>query len=641
MASLFCFSKREMKKLMRKEELLRASVAQIESYDQRLQAAHTDLKAYDTIVLQLEGKYIEEKKKNDYYTELETKNLELKQTMETMEEQHQKLLEEQENLKRKTVDQRSEYEAIVKELQQRVYRLEQLNATAEDYIEKFEASREDEQKSIARQEERIRQLENENGDLAARDRNSAREIKVAVQERNDIRVDNQSLRWKLDRAEQEAVQVNEIHEAEKENLRGKISFEQTRLENYQNDTEGIQKQAKEAQVKLAIKEAETVDLTNQLKEATDRIETGGGGQTEEQKKALEKYSKMARDLINQVQDTHQHREPQFSRKPGTYRSKREEQDLPGSSSSSISSTTSSIASSEAESTHDEQEEAEEGLPPDLQLIHRARRGRGGHTTGPVAEPIIQIKEVEVIREVQVPGPSVEVLGPIQYVDREVPGPIQYVDREVPVPGPIVYIDAEGDDIPAKIRYTPFRVFAHNPIICWLLVEFNFLILFIYWVQRLFALLSWAHAQISVGEGWIRPVPDYASSSSETGSNVTGAPPQDAPKPKLPRHGVFTVLFNPKPGRIPSAWDTLWGLAFHFLVYGTLWLSFSVWHERGLWLAQNEGARRWLHQLIAKRSSDGFLGINQILPQTVNRQLDILRFDLLELVGIPVTYRFPG
>ncbi|RAL68599.1 hypothetical protein DID88_007317 [Monilinia fructigena] len=610
-AQLILLLKEAKEKLEQKEGLLRASIAQTESYDQRLQAAHTDLKAYDTIAPQLEVKYIEEKKRNDYYSELKNKDLELKQTME---EEHQKLLEEQENLKRKIVDQRREYEAIIKELQQRIYRLEQHNSTAEEYIEKFEASRADEQQSIAQQEERIMQLEHENRELTTRERNNAREIKIAAQERNALNVDNESLRWKIVRAEQEATQVNEFHEAEKENLLGKIRFEQTRLENYQNDTEGIQKQAKEAQEKLAIKEAETVDLTHQLKEATDRTETGGDGQTEEQKKALEKYSKMARDLINQVQDIHQHREPQFSRKPGAYRTPPPPR----------------LLLPKPKSTHDEQEEAEEDLSPDLQLIHRARRGRGGHTTGPAAEPIIQIKEVEVIREVQVPGPSVEI-----------PSPIQYVNREVPVPGPILYVDVEGDDMPTKIRYTPFRVFAHNPIICWLLVEFNFLILFAHWAQRLFVLLSWAYAQISGGEAWIRPVPDYASSSSETGSNVTGAPPQDSPKPQLPRPGVFTVLFNPKPGRIPSAWDTLWGLAFHFLVYSTLWLSFSVWHERGLWLAQNEGARRWLHQLIAQRSSDGFLGMNQILPQTVNRQLDILRFDLLELVGIPVTYRSPG
>lgn len=619
-AQLTLLLKEAKEKLAQKEGLLQASVAQTESYDQRLQAAHTDLEAYDKIVPQLEAKYIEEKKKNDHYAELKTENLELKQTM----------ADKAQGLTR---EERRAYNAIIDELKQRVLRLEQLNSTAEEYIEKTEANRQLDQKAIISLEDKIRELQNENGNLATKNRQIVHDVDELLRERSRLQSEVGGLKRELVVGELDTERLRQFHEDEKQKLRDKIGFEQKRLEDFQSDTEAIREQFKEDQGKLAEKEAETLDLTNQLKKITDRIGTEGGARTEEEEEALEKYTKLARDLIEQMQNLHECREPQFRRKPGAYRSKIEKQELPGSSSSS---STTWSSSSEAESTHDEQGETEEDLSPDLQLISRARRGRGGHGAGPAGEPIVKIKEVEVIREVQVPGP-------IEYVDHEVlvPGPIQYVDREVPVPGPTVYVNAEGDDIPAKVRYTPFRVFAHNPIICWLLVEFNFLVLFIHWAQRLFVLGSWAYAQVSGGEAWTRLVPDYASSSSETDSNVAGAPPQDAPRPRRPRPGVFTVLFNPQPGRIPSAWDTLWGLAFHFLVYGTLWLFFSVWHERGLWLAENEGARRWLHLLIAQRGSDGSLGINQILPQTINRQLDILRFDFLELVGIPVTYQSPG
>ncbi|QSZ37021.1 hypothetical protein DSL72_009113 [Monilinia vaccinii-corymbosi] len=597
--------------LAKKEGLLRVTIAETGSYGQRLEAAHINLKAYGTTVPQLEAEHIEEKQKNANYADLETKRLELKQKMADQQKIHDALVQDLRNQIRELGEEnvrvevnalkgakdlvkeekkvlRKEFEDDMLKLEQKIDRLEVQRHDTDHYIAGIEANAAAEERKNEEKESRIRGLEKDILKLKTKQLKHEGELKEAVNHGNAIAAENVRLETELEQARQITTDLIKDHKQTVSRLERQLAVQESQYKTLVVDSKGARDQIAEVEKILDEKKVKIEALVTQLQDANVEFVGGGGGVPQ---KTLDQYIDMVRGLTGQVQAIHGSRKPQFSRDVDAYRSeggdeKREAPELASSSSSSSSTTTTSSPSSETESTHGEEEEEEEEVPADVQVIYRARRGRGG--------------------------------------------PIQHVHHEVPIEGPTIYLTTPGENIPGPIRYTPFRVFAHNPITCWLLVEFNFLVLFFHWIKRLLSLSSWIPRIILGGGNSTPPSPDYVSSSSDTDSDADG--------PQRPQPGVFSTLFKPKPGRIPSARNTLWGLAFHICVYSTLWLSFSVWQERELWLAENDGTRRWL---MARRGSNGFLDMNQMLPQRVNRQLDILRYDFMELVGIPLTYQSPG
>lgn len=654
--------------IKQKEKSLQARTAQLESTQQRLQVAHADIESHNKNYPQLEVKYIEEKQKNYRYADLQLEYLKLKNKMErdgkdfVPTQVHVDYKEFAEATIKKQADQ-------VEAQKQQISKLKQEIADNNAYIATTETNYFTEQSKQAEKDAKIVKLEHEIRELKIDRAHHGREMQKARAMGNVIQDENDRMKHRLNNVDSDTRRLEEQHAAEVRRLKEKIDFERTQLNNFRSDAREVQKQAEEAQARLEEKEVETKELIKRLEAATEGFTepTGGGSpQTSVDEAEIETYRVLIRSILKEVELLNTRQAPSFLPDAKAFRSDLEDSGrLPDSSSSSSTTDT----SSESDSIPGEGGEEEEAAGP-AQVIHR--RGKGGFG----GKPIIKIKEV--IREVpvQVPGPiqyvdrftkvptkteyveteriiegpnryverEVPVPGPIQYVEREVPvpGPIEYVDREVPVPGPTVYVNVPGAEIevPGPTRYTPFQVSAHNPIICWLLVEFNFLVLFFHWLRRLLAVLSWIPATIFGGHPWAPP--DYASSSSSSSdadSDAGVAPHRIVDR--QPLFPVLSVLFYPKRGRVPSVWDTFWGVVFHLIVYATICMFFSVWQERDLWLAENDATRRWLHTLVSQRGSNGFLGMNQILPQIVTRRLEILRFDFLELVGLPVAYRFPG
>ncbi|ESZ98351.1 hypothetical protein SBOR_1229 [Sclerotinia borealis F-4128] len=609
-----------------REGVLRTRIAQTESYDQRLQAAQKDITAYDEIVEKLEASYIAEKLKNGNYADLEVKHLELKAKM---------------------ADKAREDELLILDLRQQIAKLKYDNDNNEDYIKTAEANIKDRESHVDALHSRIKAQEEEIRTLKTDKINFGNEAHRLTRENTKVQEESNRVRNEFSRLEKEIKKLQEEHAVERQNFHDRIVLEQTKLEDFRNDANEVRKHANEMEVLLKQKDVETKDLLKQLDVVAVELKNKGGVATEDQQKALAYYIMMARSLVTQVGKLQQTHRPTFLAYPEAYwarnaagkklegdaendEEEEEEEGIPQPEEEVGSSSTSS--SSEYESPQDEQEEEKEEGSPDLQLIHRARRRGHGAGAGIIKyiNRIVHVPGQDIVHTV--PGPPVEV---------PVPGPIQYINREVSVPGPVVYVDVPGEEVPGPIRYTPFRVFAHNPITCWLMVEFNFLVLFSHWVRHLLAYLSWLPVAVYFGYDWTPPTPDYAATfSSDSDADEAGAPP-DGGRLHRPGSTLFSALFRTRPGRMPSTWNTFWGLAFHAFVYLTIWLSFSVWKERALWFAENDATRRWLHQVLAQRASNGFLGMNQILPQTINRQLDILKFDLLQLAGIPVTYQFPG
>lgn len=631
------------KELRAKEELVRLRIeTQSESYEQRLQAAHSDIEAFNPIVKELEAKYLEEKKKNENLADFEARYLEEKQKNESFAELEAKYLELKHTMAEEEPKKPEDPKVI--ELRHEIDRLKQANESIEEYIRTAEENIAERERACDARDERNRALEQEIRNLridVVNNRNNFQRINELNQQYQE---ENDKLASVVHYNDERTERLIKRHEAEKQQLLAKVELSETKLENFRGDARQVVKENKEAQEALEKKDEEIKQLITKHEKAAEEIKARGGIgiRTEEQQKEMDSYIELVDSLVDQVKQIQEIQQPRFSMSPTAYRGKHaagegegegEEEERRRKLSSESSTTT---TSSSEESLSFSFEEGEEELSPDLQLIHKARpRGARGYGLGPgpLPEPIIQIKETFV------PGPEIRIQVPGPTVEVEVPGPIQYVDREIPVPGPIVYVDVPGADVPGPIRYTPFRVWAHNPITCWFLVEFNFLVLFFHWCKRLVNIVTWIPARILVGRAW-DPFPSNEESSSSDSDSDAGVP-RDPRRPYRDGPGLLSVLFNPKPGRIPSAWNTFWGLAAHVAVYATLWMYFSVAHERKLWAAENDSTRRWINHLLAQRGTNGFLGMNQMLPASVNRQLDIWRFDFMERVGIPVTYQFPG
>lgn len=613
-----------------KEEQMSTRVAQLESYDQRLQAAHIDLAAFEPIVAKLEAGYIEEKRKNENFAVLEERyiqekrNLEARYTAEKKKQtvEYKDLREKHFDLQDKMAEATVENAATIAVLEAQITKLELQIIEKDKYIEHLEVSTVAREEACNVREQRCNDVEGERRNLKRAVTDLQKDVAETRRKLEEAKAQNESMIYDIDGYKEDLADLM----TEKENLVKRVAAEKQRLDDFRHDAREVQKENKKVQEALVKKEQETQELLEKMEKANkDLVAKGGVGVSPEVQKLMRDYIEMCRSIIKQIIDTRMAQKPGFNPAPGTYQptdgdSRRGS--AAGSKDSSESSSSSSSSEAEDEEEEEEVVEGEGEGSPDLQVINKKTRRRGhGLAAGP-PEIQIQIKEVEVIREVQVPGP------------------IQYVDREVPVPGPTVFVDVPGADIPGPIRYTPFRVFAHNPVICWLLVEFNFLILFFHWCKRSLSVLSRFPA-MTIGLGpWNPPPPDDDDNSDSDDDDAAGEPP-DAKRPPKTGPKLLSVLFNPKRGRLPNAWDTFWGLVFHMFVYSVLWLFLSVAYERKLWLAENDSTRRWLYQIIAQHGGNGFLGMKQILPQRVIRLLEIWRFDLLERMGYPLAYQFPG
>ncbi|TGO22854.1 hypothetical protein BPAE_0152g00090 [Botrytis paeoniae] len=618
-----------------KEEQVSTRVAQLESYDQRLQAAHIDLAAFEPIVAKLEAGYIEEKRKNENFAVLEERyiqekrNLEARYTAEKKKQtvEYEDLREKHFDLQDKMAEAKVDNAAIVEQLEAQITDLELAITEKDKYIGYVETQMNAREERCAVREGRCDAVEGEKRNLKRNVLELQKVIDDMQRKMEDMHADNEALTYEFNNCKDDMADLI----TEKEKLVNRVAAEKQRVDDFRHDAREVQKENKKIQEDLVKKEQETQALLENMEKANkDLVAKGGVGASPEVQKMMRDYIEMCRSIIQQIIDTRKAQAPGFNPAPGTYQPKDGDSGkYSAAGSKEPSESSSSSSSSEAEAEEEEGEVAEgegegEGSP-DLQLINKKTRRRGhGPAAGPEIQ--IQIKEVEVIREVQVPGP------------------IQFVDREIPVPGPSIFVDRPGEDIPGPIRYTPFRVFAHNPVICWLLVEFNFLILFFHWCKHLLRVLSWLPA-LTIGLGpWNPTPPDDDSDSDESDAadddDAAGEPP-DIDRPPKTGPKLLSVLFNSKHGRLPNAWDTFWGLVFHMIVYSALWLFLSVAYERKLWLAENDSTRRWLYQIIAQHGGNGFLGMNQILPRRVIRLLEIWRFELLERMGYPVAYQFPG
>ncbi|KAF7881596.1 uncharacterized protein EAF02_006284 [Botrytis sinoallii] len=601
-----------------------------------LQAAHIDLAALNLSLRNWKQVISKKKRKNENFAVLEEDYIkrsgiskqDIPQRRRSKTVEYKDLREKHFDLQDKMAEATVDNAATIAVLEAQITKLELQIVHKDKYIEHLEVQTAAREEVCTVREQRCNDIEGERRNLKSAVTDLQRKSTETRRKMEEVKAENESMIYDCDRYKENLADL----ETENENLVKRVAAEKQRVDDFRHDAREVQKENKKVQEALVKKEQETQELLEKMEKANKYLVAKGGvGVSPEVQKLMRDYIEMCRSIIKQIIDTRM-AQNRFQPAPGTYQptdgdSRRGS--AAGSKDSSESSSSSS--SSEAEDEEEEEEVVEgegEGIP-DLQVINKKTRRRGhGLAAGPEIQ--IQIKEVEVIREVQIPGP-----------ERLVPGPIQYVDREVPVPGPTVFVDVPGADIPGpNFVITPFRVFAHNPVICWLLVEFNFLILFFHWCKRSLSVLSRLPA-MTIGLGpWNPPPPDDDDNSDSDDDDAAGEPP-DGKRPPKTGPKLLSVLFNPKRGRLPNAWDTFWGLVFHMFVYSVLWLFLSVAYERKLWLAENDSTRRWLYQIIAQHGGNGFLGMNQILPQRVIRLLEIWRFDLLERMGYPLAYQFPG
>ncbi|APA11083.1 predicted protein [Sclerotinia sclerotiorum 1980 UF-70] len=609
------------------EGVAKARLAQSESYDQRLQAAHIELAASESIVAKLEARYIEEKK-NENYADSEAKYIEEKQKNRNYEDLEEKYFA----LKQKMAQTSAQDLELIRELRKQIVDLQQANQTIEEYIRNAEVQIAEREKKCDEQDEQAKKRDEDVRELRTKALTYARETKKLTEETKKAQDEAAKLQVEVIGTREAMQELQNIHVEEKTKLEEKIKVEEKRLEDFRSDAREIQKENAVIRATLEKSEVEAKELRVKLEAVTEELKTKPStGRTAEEQVELKGYINIINGLIQQLRSLEDAQQTRFNTAPGAYSGSTAPGGKPPlKEGDSVSISSISSSEDEDESTHDEQEDKLSFIVQSINKIKRVRDDSGfGRKT------IVQIKEVyvpgpEII--VEVPGPPVEVLIPV-------PGPIQFVDREVPVPGPTVYIDVPGPNVPVPgpVRYTPFRVFAHDPIVCWLLVEFNFLVLFCHWLKHILSVLSYIPATLLARPPYIPSPPEDKSSSDESGAEGAA----DVARAPRAASSLFSVLFNPRRGRLPDTWHTFRGLAFHGVVYGILWLLFTALHERNVWIAENESSRKWLQQLVAQSGSNGFLGMNQILPQTISRQLDIWRFDLMEFLGIPVTFQFPG
>jgi hypothetical protein len=256
---------------------------------------------------------------------------------------------------------------------------------------------------------------------------------------------------------------------------------------------------------------------------------------------------------------------------------------------------------------------------------------------------------------------------------------------------------------------PFQISAHNPIKCWLQVEFNCLILLCSFIatsvtisnlmglsrkvvgavkQTIDLAFYRAHAthldlatqtaKAKIPSVQVTPAMQPAADSQ--GPAAISAPGQLAPStPDLSMPGRFpsSSIHEPdtyndedlstddvpapvdlKPGSLnfwplnifthpktmPGIKRTLLGMAFHLLVYLALYIGYSTYHERQIWLAANDSTRVLVHS-FASNPGDFQSGVTKILfmlPADWKHAIDALMFEHIILrFNIPINFVMPG
>ncbi|KAL2062390.1 hypothetical protein VTL71DRAFT_6656 [Oculimacula yallundae] len=105
------------------------------------------------------------------------------------------------------------------------------------------------------------------------------------------------------------------------------------------------------------------------------------------------------------------------------------------------------------------------------------------------------------------------------------------------------------------------------------------------------------------------IPPGPQSSPKPAGNGFAAPIIDAgapppPPPIVTAEPGFWDIFATRP--LPGIWSTLLLLLLHLVVYYFVYISFSTYYERNLWLAANDATRAYLHSIMGLRYTDGML-----------------------------------
>ncbi|KAH6705230.1 hypothetical protein BKA61DRAFT_581009 [Leptodontidium sp. MPI-SDFR-AT-0119] len=118
-------------------------------------------------------------------------------------------------------------------------------------------------------------------------------------------------------------------------------------------------------------------------------------------------------------------------------------------------------------------------------------------------------------------------------------------------------------------------------------------------------------------------------------NGGGAPPSPPAPIAAPR---FWDILDDRP--LPSIFWTLVFMSLHCLVYYFVYISFSTYIERNIWLGANNGTREFLHSIMGARYTTGIL--RKIFSESWARKIDRSLFLAVTKLGMELkTFPMPG
>jgi peptidoglycan hydrolase CwlO-like protein len=210
--------------------------------------------------------------------------------------------------------------------------------------------------------------------------------------------------------------------------------------------------------------------------------------------------------------------------------------------------------------------------------------------------------------------------------------------------------------PPSRNYPPYQKTAHNPLLCWILVEINTGILFRNWLSysacRDAPLFRRETQTVGKVAEPVQPVnrnaPESSSSPNGTSDTLSGTSPAVDPQlekikeliePAVSGEDIRAICtpgenlsrdehFHREPSNAiinpsnsPPVLATLFAFILHLIFYYFLYVCYENYCEQNKWISANETARKLVFDILALRGGDGRGLASHFLSEQVVRAID--------------------